>query len=245
MPATYWLPLPGMRRPARVEHLHAAFSRWFDQSEDDAVESATAPPGDAQPRHTAKVKSYRLAPMSRREGLWGAEVSVLTERAFRSLESHIAQRSVVRLGRTVTPVEVPVVLRGDSWDDLARWPGETAWQVEFLTPFSYRTNSRSSPFPSPSVVLRAAIATWTRFGPGMVEVSPTTTAQLWVSRIDVTTTTYTLNENRHPGALGTITYRADDRDVARTLSPLFRLANYCGMGSFRGKGMGVVSVRSV
>lgn len=240
MPAIYWLPLPRMRGPARVEHLHAAFSRWFDRPP-SANESTAVPSASG---HHDNVKPYRLAPMSQRDGFWGMEISLLTEDAFRALEKHITERSTVLLGKVPTPVGMPIVLSGESWDDLAHWRGDRGWEVGFLTPFTSRTGSRSSPFPSPSVVLRAATEAWAAFSDRQpVGVPPTAHPHLWVSEVSVSTTTYSINGHRHPGALGSITYRADDKEVARNASTLFRLAHYCGMGSFRGKGMGVVSVK--
>lgn len=243
MPATYWLPLPELHAPARVEHLHAAFSRWFDQPEGRCNGSEAEAIG---PRHHDTVKPYRLAPMSQHNSQWGAEISVLTEGAFRALERQITGRSVVRLDTAETPVGVPAVVSGESWDDLAHWRGDTGWRVEFLTPFTARTGSRSSPFPSPPVVLRAATEAWAAFsGRDPIKIPPVAHRHLWVSEVDVSTTTYSLNGHRHPGALGAVTYRADDDEVARSASALFRLAHYCGMGSFRGKGMGVVSVKAM
>lgn len=227
MPAIYWIPLPGMHGPARVEHLHAAFSRWFD----------------ADGEHHENVKPYRIAPMSQQDGRWGVEIAVLSEEAFHALESKIAEPSTVRLGGVETPVATPVVMQGESWDDLAHWRGETGWRVDFLTPFTSRTGSRSSPFPSVPVVLRAATEAWAAFSGGPAASIPVAAqAQLWVSHVELSTTTFSINGHRHPGALGSVTYRAADAEVARIASPLFGLAHYCGMGSFRGKGMGVVSV---
>lgn len=233
MPAIYWLPLPSLREPAEVEHLHAAFSAWFD--------------GDA---HHDTVKPYRLAPLSRRDGVWGVEVSLLTESTFESLASHVGAGASVRLGRVTTKVGMPLVVQGESWEDLDSWRGERAWRVEFLTPFAARTTTasgtRTSPFPAPAVVLRAATDAWAAFsGRPPVQVAPADQAHLWVSRLDVSTTSFTLNRHEHPGALGSVLYRADTPEVAASASRLFRLAAYCGMGSFRGKGMGIVAVEPV
>lgn len=230
MPATYWLPLPAVREPAAVEHLHAAFSGWFDR-----------PPG--QDTHHDNVKPYRLAPLSLDGDLWGVEASLLTEDAYVALASRIRAGASVRLGRVHTTVGTPRVVQGITWADLADWPGDTEWTVTFLTPFAARTGDRTSPFPAPPVVLRAATDAWAHFsGHAPLRLAPADQQHLWVSQIDLTTTTFTINGHRHPGALGTITYRADAEHVARTASSLFRLAAYCGMGSFRGKGMGVVAV---
>lgn len=231
MPATYWLPLPAVREPAAVEHLHAAFSGWFDR---------TTPGHNA---HHDNVKPYRLAPLSRQGDIWGVEASLLTEDAYLALADHIRAGAAVRLGRVQTRVGTPRVVQGTTWADLADWPGDSRWTVTFLTPFAARTGDRTSPFPTPPVVLRAATDAWAHFsGRPPLRLAPADQQHLWVSQLDLTTTTFTLNGHRHPGALGTITYRADTDQVARTASSLFRLAAYCGMGSFRGKGMGVVAV---
>lgn len=236
MPAIFWLPLSAVTGPVPVEHLHAAFSRWFD----------TVPAGgdgsDADPHH-ATVKPYRLAPVSQQDGRWGMEASVLTESSFRALACRITAGDGVRLGPIRTPVGTPTVLRGESWADLAEWPGETAWRVEFLTPFISRTGNRSSPFPAPPVVLRAAADVWASYsGYPPLRVAPTDHPYLWVSALDVSTTRVTINGHSHPGAVGHVEYRAAEPKVAAVVSTLFRLATYCGMGSFRGKGMGIVKV---
>jgi len=220
-----------VREPAAVEHLHAAFSGWFDR---------TTPGHDA---HHDNVKPYRLAPLSRQGDIWGVEASLLTEDAYLALAEHIRAGAAVRLGRVQTRVGTPRVVQGTTWADLADWPGDSRWSVTFLTPFAARTGDRTSPFPTPPVVLRAATDAWAHFsGRPPLRLAPADQQHLWVSQLDLTTTTFTLNGHRHPGALGTITYRADTDQVARTASSLFRLAAYCGMGSFRGKGMGVVAV---
>lgn len=236
MPAIYWLPLTGLNRPVPVEHLHAAFSQWFDTGPAGAAGS------DDDPHH-ATVKPYRLAPMSQRNGSWGMEASVLTEDALRALATRITAGEGVRLGHLRTPVRTPIVLQGESWADLATWSGDTSWRVEFLTPFISRTGNRSSPFPSPQVVLRAATDAWAKFsGHPPLRIAPTDHAQLWVSDLDLSTTEVQINGHRYLGAVGQIVYRAAVPAVSATASSLFRLAAYCGMGSFRGKGMGIVRI---
>ena len=235
MPATYWLPLPAVRRPVAVEHLHAAFSRWFDVADDDGPTGLDA--------HHENIKPYRLAPVSRRGDEWGMEASLLSEEAFERLAARIDGGDSVRLGTLTTPVGTPVVVQGETWQQLAEWGGDSAWEVTFLTPFAVRPGRRTSPFPAPQVVLSATTDAWARYsGRTPLRVTPADQAHLWVSHLEVTTTTFSLNGHRHPGALGSITYRADTSGVARVASSLLRLAAYCGMGSFRGKGMGVVSV---
>lgn len=228
MPAIYWIPLPGLDRPAPVEHVHAAFSRWFDEDEGS---------------HHEVIKPYRLSPASPRGDGWGIEVSILTEDAFRALAQHIDAGATVRLGACSTPVGMPEVLKGRTWDDLAAWPGERAWKAEFLTPFIARTRNRATPLPTPAVALRAAIETWGAFsGHPPLRLNLDDQAHVWAAWVELTTRNVMIGRHRFPGALGSITYRADDDRVAAVCSSLFRLSEYSGMGSFRGKGMGIVSV---
>lgn len=230
MPAIYWLPLPGLRGPAAVEHVHAAFSGWFD----------------AASTHHDNVKPYRLTPASQRAGVWGVEVSVLSEDAYLALAAHLEAGDPVRLGSVRTPVGEPTVLRGASWSELEAWPGESAWRVEFLTPFAFRTGDRTSPFPLPAVVVRAATEAWAAFsGRPPVRLEPPDQAHVWVSSVELTTTRFQIGRHRFPGALGHVVYRCDEPSVSPVLSTLLRLGVYCGMGSFRGKGMGVVDVEEV
>lgn len=235
MPAIYWLPLPGVTGPAELGHIHAAFSGWFDQPREPCETAGVA--------HHAVTKPYRLSPTSKRADGWGVEVAILDQNTFLSLVSHIAAKHEIRLGRQRTAVGLPTPMLGTSWNELTDWPGESTWRVSFLTPFIARTGNRSSPFPAPGVVLRAATEAWAAFsGAAPIEVTPVEQRHLWVSRIDVQTTDVTISGHRHPGLTGQVVFRADDDSVARKASTLFRLAEYCGMGSFRGKGMGVVSI---
>lgn len=238
MPATYWLPLPDLREWVPAEYLHAAFSRWFDIP----GQKEAAPKEDA---HYLKVKPYRLSPLSRQDGVWGVEVSLLSEEAFLALRRNVSARPTVRLGRHVTVAGIPQVLAGETWADLAEWHGDNEWRVTFLTPFAFRTGNRTSPFPSPAVVLRAPTESWAKYsGFTPIKVSPADQVHLWVNHVEISTTKFQLNGHSHPGVVGEVSYRADTPQVARLASSLFRLARYCGMGSFRGKGMGVVSVES-
>lgn len=231
MPATYWLPLPGMNGPARVEHVHAAFSRWFDGDPDDD-------------HHHDEVKPYRLAPMSQREGRWGVEVSLLNEQAFRALEARVIAGASVRLGGTRTAIGAPVVLGGESWFDLAQWRGERGWRVDFLTPFTSRTGSRCSPLPSVPAVLRAPSMAWNTYsGYPILDLTAEEHRAIWVSDVNLTTTQYTIQGHAQLGALGSMTCRTASDEVASQVAALFRLAAYSGVGSFRGKGMGVVAVQ--
>lgn len=235
MPATYWLPLPDLKGPSAVEHLHAALSAWFD---------TPAEAGEAE-RHHDNVKPYTISPTSCRENVWGVQISVLTAGAEDTLLTRADEGSQLRLGHARTRIGDPSLLAASPWPDLAQHDGSTAWAVQFLTPAAFRTGSRTSPFPTPAVVLRSPTEAWRCFsGLPEVRISPVEQAELWVSRIDVETVMFTLKGRDYPGILGSVTFRCGRPEVAAKASALLRLAAFCGVGSFRGKGMGVVAVGS-
>lgn len=233
MPARYWLPLPELREPAAVEHLHAAVSAWFDGDPDgDPSESS----------HHEVVKPYTISPTSRRGGRWGIEVSTLTDEAAHVVEQN-AGRVAVRLGARFTTVGRAQLLRSSSWQQLADPDRATRWVVEFVTPFTYRSRNRTSPFPIPPVLLRSPAVAWARYSQREpLSVAVTQHHAIWVSSIDVNTEGVVLKGRTHPGLLGRVTYRCDDEVVTPVVSTLFRLAEFTGVGSFRGKGMGIVAV---
>lgn len=241
VPSTFFVPLSGIDPPVRPEHLHAFFSRWFD--------SAGAATEDA---HHAKVKPYTISPLAPRRGGIGVEISVLTDEAERRLLETARMGGTLRLGRRVGGFGVPVREAQVPWDAVRAGPVQRRWRVTFLTPTTFRTGERTSPFPSPPVVLRAPTVAWRAFsGLPPVDVSPTESASVWVSDLALRTEHIGVRARRPdgppatklvPGVVGTITYRCDEPDVADRVGALFRLTPFCGVGALRGKGFGVVEL---
>lgn len=235
MPMRYWLPLPDLRAPAAPEHLHAAVSSWFDG------EPASA--GEASPHHDT-VKPYTISPTTQHCGQLGIQVSTLTEKADEAVARN-AGRALLRLGSVVSSVGRAQVLRASTWQDLARPDSARKWTVYFETPFTYRSRNRASPFPGPPVILRNPTVAWNRYSEQQpVEVRAEQHHSIWVSDLNAHTEIVTLQGRKHPGLLGQVTYRCDDDAVAPIVSTLMRLAEFTGVGSFRGKGMGIVAVSS-
>lgn len=231
MPARFWVPLDGVRPPVPGEYLHAAISRWFDEGEGEEPDS-----------HHAVVKPYTISPVAAQGCEHGVEVSVLSRSAAQRLLARTAQGCRIRLGTETVRCGSARLISSIAWQALQQ-PRQHRWTLTFLTPTTFRTGNRSTPLPTPSVVLRAPTEAWARFSalPPLV-LSPQDASQVWVSALSITSSALQVNGRPVTGVLGDITYRCDDTAVAATVGPLFRLAPYCGVGSFRGKGFGVVEL---
>ncbi len=243
MPARYWLPLQGLQHPVPVEHLHAALSGWFDH----VIAEDRVQPSDPQTDpHDFAEKPYTISPATHRDSVWGIEVTVMGRRTEQELLANSTVGARLRLGKESVTAAPAVRLSGATWRQLRDYDGSTGWAVELVTPFTMRTGNRHSPFPLPSAVLRAPSTVWRAYcGLGPVEIPRNSQGSIWVSSIDVETTIYTLKGRAIPGLLGEVVYRCDDPAVAPAVSTLLRFAEFSGAGSFRGKGMGIVTVRSI
>lgn len=241
MPSTFFVPLRGIRPPVLPEYLHAFFSGWFDTA------------GPATPdTHHATEKPYTISPLAPRSGVDGVEISVLTEEAEQRLLNTAGDGGSVRLGRQAGVFGPPIRQARTSWEALCAGPAQRAWAVTFLTPTTFKSGDRTSPFPSPAVVLRAPKVAWRAFsGLPEIEVSPAETATIWVSDFSIHTEQVGVRARRPDGrptprpvagVVGTITYRCDDASVADRVGALFRLTPFCGVGALRGKGFGVVDL---
>lgn len=236
MPASYWIPLPGVRPPIKQDHLHAAFSRWFDTSQQ------TVPASDG---HNANVKPYTVSPLSGTAGgPFGVEVAVLMGATEDRLRLCAGSGNPIRLGRAHVRVGPPVLQFSADWPELAESGHCREWDIEFLTPTTFRSGNRSSAFPEPSAMLRAPLQCWNAFsGQPPIELSSRESALVWVSDFDIRSVRLSLNSLIVKGVLGTIRVRCDDASVAAKVARLMRLAPFCGIGSFRGRGCGIVRLR--
>lgn len=241
MPSTFFVPLRGIRPPVRPEHLHAFFSGWFDTAD-----------GSTKDSHHATEKPYTISPLAPRHGAVGVEISVLTDDSERRLRDAAGDGGPLRLGRQTGVFGAPIRETQATWGALRAGPAQRSWTLTFLTPTTFKTGDRTSPFPSPSVVLRAPKVAWRAFsGLPTIEVSPAETAQVWVSDFSIDTEQIEVRARRPdgppttrlvPGVVGTITYRCDEPGVADRVGALFRLTPFCGVGALRGKGFGVVEL---
>lgn len=259
----FWVPLLDAVPPVAGNHLHAAFTAWFDESESDTPggggSGLTRHGGPAACGHSARPKPYALSPLTDGADGPGIFLSVVSSDAWDALAWHAQRVATVDLGGRPCRIGRLELVEQVSWDRLRRGDGARAWLIEFLTPTVFRTNNRHSPLPSLASMVRSPAEVWERYGPlPSVQVSlPPGTA--WVSELDLRSVPFQTTARPAQrgargkisvpssvvGVLGRLLLHCEDADRAASLGALLDLANYTGIGSYRARGMGVVHVRSV
>ena len=228
MPSRWWIPLQGARPDrVRLEHLHAAVSRWFDRTPE---------------QHAAGTKPYALSPLARdaeSSGV-GFELSTLTADVEEQLLERVAPPATIRLG----PGQVLLgqLRRTDSeaWPSLAIPSGARSWDLEFVTPVTFRRGNRSSPLPVAGSVLRGLLDSWNAWsGLPIRNLTRQDSDEIWVSDIQGRSEPITVSGIRLSAFVGRVCFRCDDQAIADLVDPLFRLAPYAGVGSAKAKGLGV------
>lgn len=242
MPSRWWVPIQGID-PTRValEQVHGAVSAWFDHS-------------DAE--HRTDTKPYSVSPLSADpadrehhpgpQPPLGIEIGVLTLEAHRRLMAATTQGMPIRLGSQFGSVGRPHLIQWDDWVTLAEPTGASQWELEFVTPTTFRTRDRSSPLPTPSTVLRRPAEVWSLWSGMPPRRLPRECAEaVWVSDIDGRSHALTLGRLRVSGFVGWLTLRCDEPEIAALIDPLLRLAAYSGVGSGTTKGLGVTRVAAI
>lgn len=246
MPSRWFVPIPGLD-PSRVKlgHTHAAFSRWFDAAEGDR--STRERPG-----HAANIKPYAISPPTRFHGQPGIEIGVLTETSEKLLEGTAADSPSIRLGNQVRSVGTPRCLLRRSYSDLSSAPVGGSWDLDLVTPATFRSGDRSSPLPSIDTILTGLCTSWNAWNDLGNTVAAPLSGAVWVSDLALTseplvvTIRTQLGDPKQihlSGVTGRMTLRAEEPADRGLVAPLLRLAEYCGIGGMRGRGFGVVKVR--
>ena len=241
MPSRWWVSLPDLERPtAKIEHVHAAFSAWFDRSD---------------PEHRAGDKPYTLSPVSvDADGTVGVEVATMSLDAEHRLRQGLRASPTVRLGRDVSRVGEPQLVMAEGWDSLGSPTGARSWRLDLVTPTTFRSGDRASPLPHLPTILRGLSGAWTVWAPSAPPDAERHLGRIWVSDIDVRTEVLrvTLGGKKDepprkitvPGAVGVVVVRASTTEAAAAADCLLRLARYCGIGSMTRKGFGVAAGRA-
>lgn len=226
MPSRWWVPLAGIRPEfVKLEFVHAAVSAWFDLS---PVE------------HGARDKPYAISPPAGDGRTVGLEVAVLTE----AMESRLLEQAQpgrqIRLGNQFGSVGRLRRVSSQSWRALAGCVNERSWELQFVTPTTFRRRDESSPLPTPASVLRGLSLSWSLWS----DVEPRALARedadrVWVSELDVRSQDMTVSGLSVSAVLGRVRYSCRDARIAEQVGPLFHLAPYAGVGALRGKGLGV------
>lgn len=239
VPSRWWVPIQGID-PSRVAlwQVHGAVSTWFDHS-------------DAE--HRSDIKPYSVSPLSADRAArkhdsnlqhsLGIEIGVLTLEAHQRLMAETTPDKPIRLGSQFGSVGQPHLIQWDDWVTLAEPTGASQWELEFVTPTTFRTRDRSSPLPTPSTVLRRPSESWSRWSGLQPRRLPRECAEaVWVSDIDGRSHALDLGRLKVSGFVGRVTLRCDQPEIAALIDPLLRLAAYSGVGSGTTKGLGVTRV---
>lgn len=229
MPERFWLPLNGID-PRRVQpnHVHAAISRWFDDSAE-------------QHRHT--VKPYALSPLCESGTGLGVEVGVLAPWAARRLRETVGTGHRLRLGSQFGIARPPHRLSQATWEELGRSTGSRSWHLDFETPVFFRRGSRGTPLPTPAAILHGLTDRWNAFSPNpLPPLSAGEATEVWVSEIAGRSTPVSFARTRMSGFLGSVTLRCENPTLASRVDALLNLAEYAGCGSGTAKGFGVTRV---
>lgn len=230
MPARYWIPLEVEALPQQ-HHLHAVISSWFDR---DA-------PTTMRVDHGALIKPYTISPPSIAGSDAGVEVTTLSEAASETLEIAIRSADTIRLGSRQVRIGIPELLDSETWAELASVSSVAPlrWRVGFLTPTVFRSGRHEHAMPTANLVLRSAQQAWNTYS----ELQPIIldrglTDAVHPVDMNLRTQEIWLGKNKHRGVTGWVTYRSREAETAAVVSPLFALLDYCGIGSYRIKGMG-------
>lgn len=227
MPRRFHIDLPGID-PATVtlEHLHAAACGWLDDPSD----------------HRAHAKPYAVSPPIHASNGTTVEIAVLTDAAETRLLDRVRPGTPVRLGTARTIIRTPP--RPDaaaSWARLASGKPRRAWALRFITPTTFRRGNAFTPAPSLTAILGSLRRTWQDFTPP--ELPPLrldlAADPVWLTDIDVTSQTVTINKLVVSGFTGRLRFICDaDDHTAAAIDTLVNLAEYAGVGAYTTRGFG-------
>jgi hypothetical protein len=240
MLARYHITLAGLEDlPARPHHLHAAMCARLGGHDDPVKPWAVAPPRRATGADPAEAT---------------LEVRTLTAEATSLAPVAFAAGDAIRLGRQLTMVaEPPSMTAMTPWADLATPGDDHKWELEFHSPASFGHHSRYSPLPQPAAMIRSLATRWNALCPPQVRIRPLAPEELlgfWVSDVSGRTVVERIPHmaagDREPlivpGFVGRVMVRASDDNLARLADCLFRFAEYAGVGSYVGHGLGTVQL---
>jgi len=145
-----------------------------------------------------------------------------------------------------TPVQQ--VAKAD-WAELRTGRPRDCWQLEFVSPVTFRRGNRFLPWPSPSAVFGSLRAAWRTFGAPTVgdleldlRLDP-----LIVTAFSGSSHTERVTLHRHDsvlvgGFVGIIRYALDGTADTQVVDTLVRLAPFSGVGACTTRGFGGVRI---
>lgn len=210
----------------KLDWIHAALSRLVDAD------------------HKSQTKPWALSPLRCIDGVTVAEVSTLTDDAAHLLVNNAVAGTDVRFGPYRARLRQDAILLQES-----PWPARTdsphrQWELNFLTPATFRRDNRMSPWPEPLSIIRSLRERWNclRLHDPISHIDPRDiTRNVWISDLDGRSETLRIASLQASGFVGTLHIRCDSPTLAVDIDRLIRFAEFGGVGSYTTRGLGVVT----
>jgi CRISPR-associated endoribonuclease Cas6 len=200
--------------------------------------------------HAAARRPWALSPPQQVDDLGrGERDRVLLE--VRLLDDRLGDR-LLRSCRPGTPVRFgrwplavagePELLEHADWGALGRGTSERAWLLRVISPATFRSRNRTSPWADPVAVARGLHQRWQLLHPSTAPDAVDGGARsVWVSDFDGRSEVTRLRGQVVSGFVGRLRYVADGpRAEAEAFSALMGFAAFAGIGSHTTYGFGTV-----
>ena len=178
MPSRWLVPITGIdAHQVKLEHLHAVACSWFDDTDRDDH-------GPVAP-HRNSPKPWSIAPLQLHDDVAVVQCSTHTDAVATRLRTRVRRGRAVRFGPQIGRVsDAPHPVARSSWQQLATPTGHRAWSIRFLTPTTFRSGNRFSPWPDPFAVIRSLSARWAAHAGDqhpLPTLPPTQLATIWIA----------------------------------------------------------------
>lgn len=207
---------------------------------------------DSDATHRDQVKSWSVSWPERRAGGFDLEVRTFGCGAANRLLARARAGASVRLGQQFGAVaRDPVATVATPWSEFARSTSTSAWDIEFVSPTTFRRGNVFHPLPTPRTILTGLRMSWSALSPlpldGELGID-----DVWVS--DIAGRSIVIPAPQRTGAERTSTRLTISGFVGniRLIAPepsstavgqLLRWAEFTGVGAWTTKGLGTVRVQ--
>jgi CRISPR-associated endoribonuclease Cas6 len=220
----------------------AVVSAWLDD-EPCAGSRSEGSLGRSRSPHSAPARSWALTPpVASDGGLVALRVHLLDDSLSDRLTGTVVPGQAVRLGQARYRIAGPPrQVEHLSWGALPRSTGEGAWQVRFVSPATFRSGRRTSPWPDPVTVARGLAARWAALPTAPDPVPAPTPGSVWVSDVEGRSETVQLRGTVVSGFVGRVRYVCDGSAAdAAAFGALMAFGRYAGVGSHTTAGFGAI-----
>lgn len=160
------------------------------------------------------------------------------------LDDRLAERLHGGADAVGLPVEQVAAI---SWAELRGGGVRESWQLEFLSPVTFRRGNRFLPWPAPSAVFGSLRAAWRHFGAPEVgdleldlRLDPLVVIAFCGTSRTERVTVHQQDSVLVGGFLGTVRYAIEGAVDPHAVDALVRLAPFSGVGAYTTRGFGAV-----